>query len=120
MPARSKLESILLVIAGAIFMATSLIVAVKLPRGRGNDEDGHATYVRYVADYGTLPDPTAVEFGLNREPHQPPLYYLGGALWLRGARALGESQEIPGGISRDFEDPDGYVFELVELRPAAP
>jgi catechol 2,3-dioxygenase-like lactoylglutathione lyase family enzyme len=38
----------------------------------------------------------------------------------RGARALGESQEIPGGISRDFEDPDGYVFELVELRPAAP
>jgi catechol 2,3-dioxygenase-like lactoylglutathione lyase family enzyme len=38
----------------------------------------------------------------------------------RGARALGESQEIPGGISRDFEDPDGYVFELVEFRPATP
>ncbi|HET7788422.1 MAG TPA: VOC family protein [Myxococcales bacterium] len=38
----------------------------------------------------------------------------------RGARALGESQEIPGGLSRDFEDPDGYVFELVEFRPAAP
>jgi catechol 2,3-dioxygenase-like lactoylglutathione lyase family enzyme len=36
-----------------------------------------------------------------------------------GARALGSSQEIPGGISRDFEDPDGYVFELVELRPGA-
>jgi predicted lactoylglutathione lyase len=34
-----------------------------------------------------------------------------------GARALGSSQEIPGGVSRDFEDPDGYVFELVELRP---
>ena len=33
-----------------------------------------------------------------------------------GARALGASQEIPGGVSRDFEDPDGYVFELVELR----
>jgi catechol 2,3-dioxygenase-like lactoylglutathione lyase family enzyme len=40
-----------------------------------------------------------------------------GALVLRhGARALGGSQEIPGGVSRDFEDPDGYVFELVELR----
>ena len=39
------------------------------------------------------------------------------ALVLRhGARALGGSQEIPGGVSRDFEDPDGYVFELVELR----
>ena len=35
----------------------------------------------------------------------------------RGARALGEAQEIPGGSSRDFEDPDGYVFELVQLRP---
>jgi predicted enzyme related to lactoylglutathione lyase len=34
-----------------------------------------------------------------------------------GASALGASQEIPGGVSRDFEDPDGYVFEMVELRP---
>jgi catechol 2,3-dioxygenase-like lactoylglutathione lyase family enzyme len=40
-----------------------------------------------------------------------------GALVVRhGARALGSLQDIPGGISRDFEDPDGYVFELVELR----
>jgi predicted enzyme related to lactoylglutathione lyase len=39
------------------------------------------------------------------------------ALVLRhGARALGASQEIPGGISRDFEDPEGYVFELVQMR----
>jgi catechol 2,3-dioxygenase-like lactoylglutathione lyase family enzyme len=38
----------------------------------------------------------------------------------RGARALGESQEIPGGISRDFEDPEGYVFELVQFGPAGP
>ena len=33
-----------------------------------------------------------------------------------GARPLGAPQEIPGGRSRDFVDPDGYVFELVELR----
>ena len=33
-----------------------------------------------------------------------------------GARPLGGPQEIPGGSSRDFVDPDGYVFELVELR----
>jgi len=39
------------------------------------------------------------------------------ALVLRsGARALGTAQEIPGGLSRDFEDPEGYVFELVEMR----
>lgn len=33
-----------------------------------------------------------------------------------GARALSAVQEIPGGRSRDYEDPDGYVLELVELR----
>lgn len=31
-----------------------------------------------------------------------------------GARALGRVNTIPGGRSQDFEDPDGYVFELVE------
>lgn len=35
-----------------------------------------------------------------------------------GARALGDAHEIPSGLARDFEDPDGYVFELVELRPS--
>jgi 4-amino-4-deoxy-L-arabinose transferase-like glycosyltransferase len=93
-PARTTLETALLVAALAIFLATSLIVAVVLPRGRGNDEDGHATYVRHVADYGKLPDPLAVDFGANREGHQPPLYYLGGAAWLQGARSLGLSQDV--------------------------
>jgi catechol 2,3-dioxygenase-like lactoylglutathione lyase family enzyme len=37
-----------------------------------------------------------------------------------GARALGGAHEIPGGRARDFEDPDGYVFELVELSAGAP
>ena len=31
--------------------------------------------------------------------------------------SLAAAQEIPGGRSRDFEDPNGYVFELVELTP---
>jgi len=41
---------------------------------------------------------------------------MGDLVERHGARALGAAQEIPGGRSRDFEDPDGYVFELVELR----
>ena len=41
---------------------------------------------------------------------------MGGLVERNGARALGAAQDIPGGRSRDFEDPDGYVFELVELR----
>ena len=32
-----------------------------------------------------------------------------------GAKALSYTHEIPGGRARDFEDPDGYVLELVEL-----
>ncbi|MFO0702633.1 MAG: glycosyltransferase family 39 protein [Candidatus Andersenbacteria bacterium] len=90
---RTKLEITLLLASFAIFLTTSLVVAVELPRGRGNDEDGHATYVRYVTDYHRLPDPRSIDFGVNREPHQPPLYYLGGSLWLRAARAVGLSQD---------------------------
>ena len=41
---------------------------------------------------------------------------MGALVERHGARALGAAQDIPGGRSRDFEDPDGYVFELVELR----
>ena len=32
-----------------------------------------------------------------------------------GAQALGHAHEIPGGRARDFEDPDGYVFEIVQI-----
>jgi len=41
---------------------------------------------------------------------------MGALVERNGARPLGAAQDIPGGRSRDFEDPDGYVFELVELR----
>jgi catechol 2,3-dioxygenase-like lactoylglutathione lyase family enzyme len=42
-----------------------------------------------------------------------------GALVERGgAMPLSPAQDIPGGRSRDFEDPDGYVFELIQLVPA--
>ena len=43
---------------------------------------------------------------------------MGALVERNGAKALGAAQEIPGGRSRDFEDPDGYVFELVEFTPA--
>lgn len=45
---------------------------------------------------------------------------MGSLVERHGARALGAAQEIPGGRSRDFEDPDGYVFELVELTQPPP
>ena len=35
-----------------------------------------------------------------------------------GAHPLSPVQDIGGGQSQDFEDPDGYVFELIQLYPA--
>ncbi len=43
---------------------------------------------------------------------------MGSLVERHGARPLGAAQEIPGGRSRDFEDPDGYVFELIEFAGA--
>jgi len=40
---------------------------------------------------------------------------MGALVERNGARALSTAHPIPNGRSRDFEDPDGYVFELVEL-----
>jgi N-acetylglucosaminyl-diphospho-decaprenol L-rhamnosyltransferase len=88
-PLVSKAEKSVLVLAFVLFTAIMTIIAVQLPRGRGNDEDSHTTYVRYVADTGTLPDPLNLDFGVNREPHQPPLFYLLGAVWLKVVRPLG-------------------------------
>jgi len=40
---------------------------------------------------------------------------MGKLLEREGARALGPAHAIPGGRARDFEDPEGYVLELVQL-----
>jgi predicted enzyme related to lactoylglutathione lyase len=43
---------------------------------------------------------------------------MGALVERHGAKALSAPHQIPGGRARDFEDPDGYVFELVELAGA--
>jgi predicted enzyme related to lactoylglutathione lyase len=43
---------------------------------------------------------------------------MGALVERHGAKALSAPHDIPGGRARDFEDPDGYVFELVELSGA--
>ncbi len=87
-PPVTRAEISLVLIALTLFVALSLTIATLLPRGRGNDEDSHVAYVRYVADYGSLPQPFPIDFGVNREFHQPPLYYLTGAAWLHLVRPL--------------------------------
>jgi len=43
---------------------------------------------------------------------------MGDLVLRNGAKALGAAHEIPGGRARDFQDPDGYVFEMIELTGA--
>jgi predicted enzyme related to lactoylglutathione lyase len=40
---------------------------------------------------------------------------MGLLLERHGAHPLAPAQPIPGGRSRDYEDPEGYVIELVQL-----
>ncbi len=45
------------------------------------------------------------------------LEQMGLLLERQGAQPLSPAQDIPGGRSRDYEDPEGYVIELVQLDP---
>jgi predicted enzyme related to lactoylglutathione lyase len=45
---------------------------------------------------------------------------MGALVERHGAKAISAAHAIPGGRARDFQDPDGYVFELVELNAGAP
>ncbi|MDP2587308.1 MAG: glycosyltransferase family 39 protein, partial [bacterium] len=85
----TRFESVVVVFSLILFISLALTIAGLLPRGRANDEDSHVTYTRYVADYQRLPDQLAIDFGVNREPHQPPLFYIMGAGWLELVRPLG-------------------------------
>jgi tetratricopeptide (TPR) repeat protein len=49
----------------------------KLPRPMGFDAEDHQDYIRFIQEKGALPLPSD-----GVEMHQPPLYYLGSALWL--------------------------------------
>jgi|GEM_PF-1424343 len=88
-PPLTRGETASIVIALTLFVSLALTIAVLLPRGRGNDEDSHVAYVRFIADEHQLPQPFPLDFGINREYHQPPIFYGLGAAWLTAVRPLG-------------------------------
>lgn len=51
---------------------------------RGHDTDGHIEYVRYIDEHTKLPPPNE-----GWEFWQPPLYYTGGAAWMRAMSYIG-------------------------------
>lgn len=61
----------------AAFLLLALGFSITVPLGEAPDEVSHFSYIAYLTDHGTLPTPQGAAAG---EAHQPPLYYLIGAL----------------------------------------
>ena len=91
------------------YLALGGLYALYTPPWQAPDEPAHFNYIRYVAEEGRLPELTVGDYPveyleeikahrfaagwaidpLRYEAHQPPLYYLGGALVYRLAKPWG-------------------------------
>ncbi|MCL5952581.1 MAG: hypothetical protein M1132_12830 [Chloroflexi bacterium] len=60
-----------------VFVMVGAAYSVVVPLGEAPDEVSHWAYVQYLAAYQHLPSPEGAVLG---ESHQPPLYYVAGAL----------------------------------------
>jgi 4-amino-4-deoxy-L-arabinose transferase-like glycosyltransferase len=63
-----------------IFIVTSLAYSTATGLWEGPDETGHFFFVRHVARTGGLPVQRFDQHNESHEGHQPPLYYVAGAL----------------------------------------
>ena len=61
----------------ALYLVLATIYSVMTPAWEAPDEVGHFAYIRHIRETGSLPDVREVAAG---EAHQPPLYYLIGAI----------------------------------------
>ena len=75
----SKHKSVLFTATAILFISVFLHFhnALLYMPNHGFDGSGHVYYAQYIAQYGALPDPN------HWETHQPPLYYVIGALFIR-------------------------------------
>lgn len=67
----------------AFFVLLTLCLVGVVPPWEPPDEPSHMLYVNYVAQNGSLPNQNVPEQSVVGEGHQPPLYYLLGALFNR-------------------------------------
>jgi len=74
-----KLNLIYLLFALVVIARTALFIhdMSGLPQATGFDALAHEKYIRFIQDQNALPLPND-----GWEMHQPPLYYLGSAVWL--------------------------------------
>lgn len=74
---RSRVPNAALVILLAAYAALAAGFSITIPLGEAPDEVSHFAYVQYLSTHRQLPPPDGPAAG---ESHQPPLYYLIGAL----------------------------------------
>lgn len=74
---RSRLPKAALVILLATYAALAAGFSFTIPLGEAPDEVSHFAYIQYLSTHRQLPPPEGPAAG---ESHQPPLYYLIGAL----------------------------------------
>lgn len=67
----------------AFFAGIAVVYAFLVPPYEAPDEPDHLAYINFLAQRGTLPNQYDPEHTVPKEGHQPPLYYLIGALIVR-------------------------------------
>ncbi len=108
-PQKVSLPSVWLAAILFLYLALGVLYALYTPPWQAPDEPAHFNYIRFLAEEGRLPELTVGDYPveyleaikahrfapgwsiepLRYEAHQPPLYYLGGALIDRLAKPLG-------------------------------
>jgi hypothetical protein len=76
-----------------LYLLLAVAYGLLAPPFESPDEVGHFFTIKYIADHGRLPLPEKAlseQYLYGQEGTQPPLYYLGGALFLRLSRVYTE------------------------------
>lgn len=61
-----------------VYLVLALSYSLLTPAWEANDEMDHTTYIEYIVGHAALP---RISITNGHESHQPPLYYILGALW---------------------------------------
>lgn len=72
--------AIALAVPCALFLTVTLAMSLRTPALSSNDERDHVQYALYIQAYNTLP---LISVQNGNESHQPPLYYISLAVWMK-------------------------------------
>ena len=72
--------AIALAVPCALFLAVTLAMSLRTPALSNNDEGDHIQYALYIRSHHSLP---LISVQNGDESHQPPLYYISLAVWMK-------------------------------------